>query len=66
MKIFCCEGREDLIKTVHCLDIFSKQDLCFSPERQKTIKLPDWARTQQFITRKMINEKLAMRGSYDC
>jgi DNA-binding CsgD family transcriptional regulator len=57
MKIFGCGGREELIKTVHCLDIFSKQDLCFSVERYNTVKLPDWARAQQFITRMSTNRE---------
>lgn len=58
MKIFNSEGREELIKTVHCLDIFSKQDLCFSPEKYNKVKLPDWARAQQFMTRMTNNREL--------
>jgi DNA-binding NarL/FixJ family response regulator len=59
MKIFNCEGREELIKTAHCLDIFSKQDLCFSPEKYNRVKLPDWA-AAQIQMNKMRNEKLAI------
>jgi len=55
MKLFGCRGREELIKTVSCLDIFSKQDLCFHAPTYNAIKLPDWARAQQYITRKMSN-----------
>ena len=59
MKIFNCRGREELIKTVICLDIFTKKDLCFSDTNIDTIKLPDWAKTQQYINRlkKIRNEK---------
>jgi DNA-binding NarL/FixJ family response regulator len=67
MKTFNCEGREELIKTVHCLDIFSKQDLCFSPEKHNKDKLPDWAKAQQFITKITNNRQLIkLGGNYDC
>jgi len=51
MRLFCCRGREELIKTALSLEIFSKQDLCFYAAINKKAKLPDWAKTQQHITR---------------
>jgi DNA-binding NarL/FixJ family response regulator len=52
MTIFNCEGREELIKTVHRLEIFTKEDLCFSDTGYQKIKLPDWAVVQQQINRR--------------
>jgi hypothetical protein len=67
MKTFNCEGREELIKTAHCLDIFSKQDLCFSVEKYSKVKLPDWAITQQYMTKMTNNRELIkLGGNYDC
>ena len=63
MKIFNCRGREELIKAAHCLDIFTKDDLRFSDTSYNTIKLPDWARTQQHINRfSLVNKQKEIRG----
>jgi DNA-binding NarL/FixJ family response regulator len=51
MKIFNCRGREELIKTAFCLEIFTKDDLCFCGSNYNTDILPDWVRIQQNITR---------------
>ncbi|MDR0444437.1 MAG: LuxR C-terminal-related transcriptional regulator [Treponema sp.] len=52
MKVFNCQGREELIKIAHCLEIFTKEDLCFNDTKQNKIKLPDWAVTQQYINKR--------------
>jgi DNA-binding NarL/FixJ family response regulator len=65
MKIFNCRGREELIMTVHCLEIFTKKDLCFCDTSCINIKLPDWAKTQRAINRSQLtiaNEKREMRN----
>jgi DNA-binding NarL/FixJ family response regulator len=51
MKIFNCGGREELINTVHCLKIFSDEDLAFNDTGYNTDKLPDWVKTQRAINR---------------
>jgi DNA-binding NarL/FixJ family response regulator len=49
MKIFNSRGREELIKTAYCLEIFSRQDLGFNDTDYNNIKLPEWAVTQRRI-----------------
>ena len=63
LKIFHCSGREELIKTAFCLDIFTKDDLCFCDTNFKIDELPNWAKTQITMNKeqlKMRNEKLGM------
>jgi len=49
LKIFNSRSREELIKTVNSLDIFSKNELCFNDSSNNIADLPDWVRTQQKI-----------------
>jgi len=49
MKIFNSRGREELIKTVHCLDIFTKEELRFYDNGNSNFSLPEWAKKQQRI-----------------
>jgi DNA-binding NarL/FixJ family response regulator len=56
MLIFNSNGREELIKTVFRLEIFSKNELCFSDTSSNNIILPGWAKTQQRINQ-IKNEK---------
>jgi len=51
LKIFNSRGREELIKTVNRLDIFSKDELRFYDTNCNDVKLPDWAKVQRHITR---------------
>lgn len=60
MKIFNSRGREELIKTVNCLDIFTKNELRFYDTANNIVVLPEWAKTQQRINQ-IANNK-GMRG----
>jgi hypothetical protein len=53
MKIFNSRGREELIKTAKCLEIFTNKDLDFYDTGFKNIKLPEWAVTQIKINKEM-------------
>jgi DNA-binding NarL/FixJ family response regulator len=46
LKIFNSRGREELIKTAYCLEIFTKNDLRFFDTGYNDDYLPDWARAQ--------------------
>jgi DNA-binding NarL/FixJ family response regulator len=59
-KVFNCGGREELIMIAHCLDIFTKNDLCFYGTDYHKNKIPDWAKAQQNINgmrRIYVNQK---------
>jgi hypothetical protein len=63
MKIFNSRGREELIKTAKCLEIFTNKDLDFYDTSFKNIKLPEWAVTQIKINKEMRakrNEQITM------
>jgi len=47
MKIFNSRGREELIKTVNCLDIFTKNELRFYDTGNYSFVFPGWVKTQQ-------------------
>jgi DNA-binding NarL/FixJ family response regulator len=49
LKIFNSRGREELIKTAYCLDIFSKNELRFYDTGYNNTGLPDWAGMQAII-----------------
>jgi DNA-binding NarL/FixJ family response regulator len=49
MKIFNSRGREELIKTVNCLDIFTKNELRFYDTGNYSFVFPGWVKTQQRI-----------------
>ena len=53
MKIFHVHSREDLIKVALCLDIINKNHLCFHVNRELMKSLPEWARTQIEINRRL-------------
>jgi len=49
MKIYNSRGREELIKTAHCLDIFTKKELGFYDTGKYNVILPEWAQKQQLL-----------------
>jgi len=53
-RIFHAQNKEELIKTALCMDILTKNDLCFYGKRIRTGKLPAWAEIQQRINRRNI------------
>ena len=52
-RLFNCDGREELINVAHCLDIFPREALCSYDTSHKKVTLPDWAKTQQHINRRI-------------
>ena len=59
MKIFNSRGREELIKTVNCLDVFTKNELRFYDDGNDNVILPEWAKTQQRINQIANNRGIA-------
>jgi DNA-binding NarL/FixJ family response regulator len=51
MNIFNSRGREELIKTVNELEIFTKNEMRFYDDGDKNVTLPEWAATQIAINK---------------
>ena len=54
MNIFHVHSREDLIKVAICLDIIKKNHLCFHENKKMYDSLPDWAKAQIKMNRKVL------------
>jgi DNA-binding NarL/FixJ family response regulator len=52
MSIFHVHSREDLIKVAFCLEIVTKNHLCFHENREIIDALPEWARVQIKMSRR--------------
>ncbi|MCL2044593.1 MAG: LuxR C-terminal-related transcriptional regulator [Treponema sp.] len=56
MSIFHVHSREDLIKVAFCLDIITKKQLRFHENRDLIASLPEWARAQITMNRRLVND----------
>jgi len=56
MSIFHVHSREDLIKVAFCLDIITKKHLRFHENRDLIASLPEWARAQITMNRRLEND----------
>ena len=62
-KIFHVHSREELIKIAVCLDIVNKNCLSFNKDKKFIASLPDWARGQMKINRRIYDYKNEKRGA---
>ena len=54
MNIFHVHSREDLIKVAFCIDIIKINHLCFHENKKMLDTLPDWAKMQIEINRRVL------------